>query len=208
MTKPTSDLAFTPAVKALQEARGSRAAYAKREAENRHGGGVFRTLIDDDLRQRLAETFSFYLATVNGEGHPYIQHRGGPPGFLVPLDGRTLAFADFAGNRQYITTGNLSENPRAHIFMMDYVNLRRVKIWGRARIVTGDEALLARVMPHNYKARAEQVIVFDVTAWDLNCPQHIPQMFPSGAVIQATQNLRSRIAELEAEVARLKSSAD
>lgn len=204
MSKPSSDIAFTPSVKAIQEARGSRAVYAKREEENRHGGGAFRTLIDDDLRQRLAETFSFYFATANREGQPYIQHRGGPPGFLVALDERTLAFADFTGNRQYITTGNLAENPRAHIFMMDYVNLRRVKIWGRARIEIGDKALQARVLPPDYKARAEQVIVFDVAAWDLNCPQHIPQMFPAGAVIQATETLRSQIAELEAEVARLK----
>ncbi len=207
MTKPTSDIAFTPAVKALQEARGSRAAYAKREQESRYGGGVFRTRIDDDLRQRLAETFSFYFATANAEGQPYIQHRGGPPGFLVPLDDRTIAFADFAGNRQYITAGNLAENPRAHIFMMDYVNARRAKIWGNARMVTGDAALLTRVMPHNYKARAEHVIVFDVAAWDLNCPQHIPQLFPAAAVIQATGDLRSRIAELEAEVARLKAGS-
>ena len=146
-------------------------------------------------------------ATANAQGQPYIQHRGGPPGFLTPLDDRTLAFADFAGNRQYITVGNLSEHPRAHIFMMDYVNLRRVKIWGEAHIVAGDEALLARVMPLGYKARAEQVIVFEVAAWDLNCPQHIPQMFPAGAVMQATESLRSRIKQLESEVARLRGEA-
>ena len=200
MNTPSSDIAFTPAVKGIQEARGSRGAYAAREAR----GGAFRTAIDDDLRQRLAETFSFYLATANAEGQPYIQHRGGPPGFLQPLDDHTLGFADFAGNRQYITLGNLSENPRAHIFMMDYVNRRRVKIWGRARAVRDDADLLARLMPQGYQARPEQAIVFDVAAWDLNCPQHIPQLFPAGAVMQATEDLRARIRELEAEVARLR----
>ncbi len=199
MSGPSSDIAFTPAVKSIQEARGSRGAYAAREAR----GGAFRTVIDDDLRQRLAETYSFFLATANAEGQPYIQHRGGPPGFLQPLDDRTLGFADFAGNRQYITLGNLSENPRAHIFMMDYVNRRRVKIWGRARVVRDDPDLLARLMPQGYEARPEQAIVFDVAAWDLNCPQHIPQMFPAGAVMQATEDLRARIRELEAEVVRL-----
>jgi uncharacterized protein len=204
MTASSSDIAFTRAVKAVQEARGSRAAYAKREDASKYGGGVFRTMIDDDLRQRLAETFSFYFATANADGQPYIQHRGGPPGFLQPLDDRTLAFADFAGNRQYITTGNLAENPRAYIFMMDYVNLRRVKIWGRARVVNDDADLIVRVMPAGYEARPEQAIVFEVAAWDLNCPQHIPQLFPAGAVAAATESLRARVRELEAEVARLR----
>ena len=203
MSKASSDVAFTAAVKAVQDERGSRQAFAAREAR----GGAFRTAIDDDLRQRLAETFSFYFATANAEGQPYIQHRGGPPGFLRPIGEATLAFADFAGNRQYITTGNLSENPRAFIFMMDYVNRRRVKIWGSARVVRDDPALLDRLLTDGYQARAEQAIVFDVSAWDLNCPQHIPQMFPAGAVMQATESLRARIKELEAEIARLRAGA-
>ena len=199
MTRPSSDVAFTPTVKAIQAKRGSRAQYAKAEE---HGG--WRTTITPDLAGFLAEARSFYLATANAEGQPYIQHRGGPPGFLRVLDEKTLGFADFKGNRQYITTGNLADNPKAYIFVMDYAQRRRVKLWGRARVVEDDPALLARLWPEGYKARDEQVIVFEVEAWDTNCPQHIPQMFHAEDVGRTITQFQARIRELEAEVAALK----
>ena len=201
MPSPSSDVAFSPTVKAVQAKRGSRAHFAKME----HNGG-WRTAITPDLAGFLAEARSFYLATASADGQPYVQHRGGPPGFIRVIDGRTLGFADFKGNRQYITTGNLAENGKAFIFVMDYAQRRRVKIWGRARVVEGDAALLAKLWPEGYKARPEQVIVFDVEAWDTNCPQHIPQMFHADDVGQTIQQFQARIRELEAEVAALKAS--
>ena len=200
--RPSSDVAFTPAVKAAQERRGSRASYAGMEAR-----GGFRTTITPDLAAFLAaETRSFYLATASADGQPYVQHRGGPPGFLRVIDERTLGFADFKGNRQYVTTGNLAENPRAYIFVMDYVQRRRVKLWGRARIVEDDAALLARLWPEGYPARPEQVILFEVEAWDTNCPQHIPQMFHAEDVGRTIAGLQTRIEALEAELAALKAA--
>jgi len=172
MPSASSDVAFTPAVKAVQAKRGSRAHFAKMEEK-----GGWRTAITPDLAGFLAEARSLYLATASADGQPYMQHRGGPPGFVRVLDERTLSFADFKGNRQYITTGNLAENGKAFIFVMDYVQRRRVKIWGRARVVEGDAALLARLWPEGYQARPEQVIIFDVEAWDTNCPQHINNHF-------------------------------
>ncbi len=199
MTAPSSDVAFTPAVKAIQARRGSRGQYAKAEAR-----GGWQTTITPDLAGFLGEVRSFYLATASADGQPYIQHRGGPPGFLRVLDERTLGFADFKGNRQYITTGNLSENPKAYIFVMDYAHRRRVKLWGRARVVEDDAALLAKLWPEGYKARDEQVILFELEAWDTNCPQHIPQMFHAEDVGRTIVQFQERIKELEAEVAALK----
>jgi uncharacterized protein len=198
----SSDVAFTPAVKAVQARKGSREAYARVE---QHGG--WRTEIDENLSAFLAETNSFYLATASGDGQPYIQHRGGPKGFVKVLDKRTIAFADFGGNRQYITQGNLSENPKAHIFVMDYAHRRRVKIWGEARVVEDDCALLTSLMPKGYRARGEQVIVFKIAAWDTNCPQHIPQKFDAADVAAALAGRDARIAELETEFARVKGEA-
>jgi len=150
-TQPySSDVAFTPAVKAIQTRRGSREAYAQIEAN-----GGWRTEIDDKLAGFLANTNSFYLATATADGQPYIQHRGGPKGFVRVLDKRTIALADYAGNRQYLTQGNLSENPKAYIFIMDYAHRRRVKIWGEARVVDDDPALLDSLMPKGYRARGE-----------------------------------------------------
>ena len=140
------------------------------------------------------------------DGQPYIQHRGGPKGFVKILDNNTLAFADYSGNRQYITQGNLSENPKAYIFVMDYAHRRRVKIWGEARMVDDDPALMASLMPRGYKARPEQVIVFKIAAWDTNCPQHIPQKFDAADVAAALAARDGRIAELEAELAALKAA--
>ena len=195
MNAPSSDIAFTPAVKAVQERRGSRAAYA---AQERRGG--FRTRITPDLAAFLAATRSFYLATASAEGQPYVQHRGGPAGFLKVLDECTLGFADYRGNRQYVTTGNLAENPRAFIFVMDYAHRRRIKLWGRARTVEDDPALLGRLADEGAPA-PEQAILFEVEAWDVNCPRHIPQRFDAEDVAAAIGRLQARIAELEGELA-------
>ena len=195
----SSDVAFTPAVKAIQTRKGSRHGY---EQVERSGG--WRTEVDDDLAAFLAQVNSFYLATVNAEGQPYIQHRGGPKGFLKVLDKNTLAFADYSGNRQFISQGNLSENAKAHIFVMDYAHRRRVKIWGEARVVEDDPALTRSLMPQGYRARPEQVVLFKISAWDTNCPQHIPHKFDAADVAAALASRDARIAELETELAALK----
>jgi predicted pyridoxine 5'-phosphate oxidase superfamily flavin-nucleotide-binding protein len=195
----SSDVAFTPAVKAIQSRKGSRMTYA--HVEDRGG---WRTEIDEGLAAFLAETNSFYFATASADGQPYIQHRGGPKGFIKILDGNTLAFADYSGNRQYITQGNLSENARAYIFVMDYAHRRRVKLWGEARVVEDDDALLQSLMPKGYRARPEQAILFRIEAWDTNCPQHIPQKFDAADVAAVLGSRDARIAELEAELAALK----
>jgi len=195
----SSDVAFTSAVKAVQARKGSRDAYARVEQR-----GGWRTEVDEDLAAFLAAQDSMFLATATADGQPYIQHRGGPKGFVKILDKNTLAFADYSGNRQYITQGNLSENPKANIFLMDYAHRHRVKIWGEARVVDDDPALLASLMPGGYKARGEQVILFRISAWDTNCPQHIPQKFDATDVAAALASRDARIAELEAELAALK----
>ncbi len=195
----SSDVAFTPAVKAIQTRKGSREAYAHVEAR-----GGWRSEIDGNLAAFLADANSLYFATASADGQPYIQHRGGPKGFIRVLDKNTLAFVDYGGNRQYITQGNLSENRKAYIFLMDYAHRRRVKIWGEARVVDDDPALLQSLMPQGYKARPEQVILFRIAAWDTNCPQHIPQKFDAADVATALASRDARIAELEAELAALK----
>ena len=144
------------------------------------------------------------LGTASADGQPYIQHRGGPKGFLKVVDGKTLAFADFKGNRQYITAGNLSENDKAYIFLMDYANRRRIKIWGRARVVDGDAGLLERLADAGYEAVPEQAVVFEVEAWDVNCPQHITPRFTEPEVASLVGPLQARIGELEAQVAALR----
>ena len=201
MTNPSSDIAFTPAVKAVQSARGSRDAYARLEAR-----GGFRTQIDADLAAFLAEADTAFLATASADGQPYAQHRGGPKGFLRALGPRTLGWADYAGNRQYISTGNLAENAKAFLFVMDYARRRRIKFWGRAR-VSDDPALIAALAPAGYKARNEQAVLFEIEAWDANCPQHIPQMIDASAVAEALERRDARIAALEAELAALKPQA-
>ncbi|WP_448034703.1 pyridoxamine 5'-phosphate oxidase family protein [Bradyrhizobium liaoningense] len=193
-----SDVAFSPAVKAIQARKGSREAYERSEQRG------WRTEVDDNLAAFLADASSFYFATASADGQPYIQHRGGPKGFLKVLDKQTLAFTDYAGNQQFITQGNLSENPKAYIFVMDYAHRRRVKIWGEARVVEDDAALTTSLMPKGYRARPEQVILFKIAAWDTNCPQHIPQKFDASDVAAALAARDQRIAELEAEVAALK----
>jgi len=197
-----SDVAFTPSVKAVQSRKGSRRAY-----EHMEQGGSWETRITPDLASFIAAQTSVFLASANAEGQPYIQHRGGPPGFLHVIDEETITFADFAGNRQFITQGNLADNPRAYLFLIDYAHRRRVKIWGEARVVEGDVELMAKLMPEGYKARAEQVILFTVSAWDTNCPQHIPQRFDAADVAAAIADRDKRIAALESEIKQLRVSA-
>ena len=200
--RPSSDVAFTAPVKAAQERLGSRAAYARLERE-----GGFETEITEELAAFVAEQRSVFLATASAAGQPYIQHRGGPPGFLQVLDPRTLAFADLAGNRQYISLGNLSENPRVHLFLIDYANRRRVKVWGEGMVVEDDPGLLARLTPPGSKVRAERAILVRVVAWDANCPKHIPQRLEAEDVRRALEERDARIAALEAEVEALRSAA-
>ena len=199
MTELVSDIAFSPAVKAWQARRGSRAGYA-RMAEKRD----WSASVTPDLAAFLAERDSFYLATASAEGRPYIQHRGGPAGFLKVLDDKHLAFADFGGNKQYISAGNLSENDRASIFLMDYANRQRIKLWGRARMVEDDAALLERLADPAYRAKPERAVVFEIEAWDVNCPQHIARRYTDDQIAPAVAKLQARIDELEAEVKALK----
>ncbi len=199
MREHVSDIAFTPAVKAVQERKGSRKGYARMEAK-----GGWQRAVTDDLAAFIAERDSFYLGTASADGQPYIQHRGGPKGFLKVVDAKTLAFADFTGNRQYITAGNLSENDKAYIFLMDYANRRRIKIWGRARVVNDDAGLLERLADAGYEAVPEQAVVFEIEAWDVNCPQHITPRYTGREVASLVGPLQARIGELEAQVAALR----
>ncbi len=194
-----SDIAFTPAVKAIQAEKGSRTSYSRME----HGAG-WETTVTPELTAFLSELDMFYLGTANAEGQPYIQYRGGSPGFLRVLDEKTLGFADFGGNRQYITLGNLSENAQAFIFLMDYARSRRIKLWGNARVVEGDPVLVERLRDPTYPGKVERVILFEIEAWDVNCPQHIHKRFSQKEVAPVIEQLQGRIAELEADVQRLK----
>jgi uncharacterized protein len=190
-----SDIAFTDTVKTLQARKGSRRAYAAMES-----GRGWQTTITPDLKAFIESQISVFFGTANAAGQPYIQHRGGPPGFLHVLDETTLGFADYSGNRQYISSGNLLENEKAHLFLIDYAHRRRVKVWGTARFVDNDAALIEQLMPDDYDARPEQVLLFDVHAWDANCPQHIPQRFEIDDVAQLLAERDARIAALEAEL--------
>jgi predicted pyridoxine 5'-phosphate oxidase superfamily flavin-nucleotide-binding protein len=194
----SSDVAFTPAVKAVQERKGSRQSYARMEES-----GSWQTRITPELKVFIEAQASVFLATANPQSQPYIQHRGGPPGFLTVLDDETIGFVDFVGNRQYITLGNLAENPKAHLFLIDYAHRKRVKLWGEARVVEGDPDLTQRLMPKGYKARPSQVILFKVRAWDVNCPQHIPQRLEAAEVAAVIAKRDRRIADLEAQLVRL-----
>jgi len=197
----SSDVAFSPSVKAVQARKGSRRAYSRMEE-----GGSWETRITPDLAAFIALQRSLFMATANLAGQPYVQHRGGPPGFLRVLDEHTLGFADFVGNRQYITLGNLAENPKAQLFLIDYAARRRIKIWGEARVVEGDPELIATLMPEAYRGRPDQAIVFAVTAWDSNCPQHIPRRIEEADVRTLLAERDSRIEGLEAELRMLKSA--
>jgi predicted pyridoxine 5'-phosphate oxidase superfamily flavin-nucleotide-binding protein len=199
MNRVSSDVAFSSSVKGVQAERGSRGAYARME-EN----GGFETEVNDALRALLEHIDTAFLATASADGQPYVQHRGGPKGFIRALDDKTLAFVDFAGNRQYVTSGNLRENDRVCLFLIDYAHRRRVKVWGTARAVAATDDLLAALFPDGYRARPEQVVLISVSAWDVNCPQHIPQKLDAEDVARAVGELKKRIAELEAENRRLR----
>ena len=198
----SSDVAFTATVKAIQARKGSRRSYTQMEEK-----GGWTTVITPELANFIAAQTSVFLATANAEGQPYIQHRGGPPGFLRVLDDKTIGFVDFAGNRQYITQGNLADNPKAYLFLIDYAHRQRIKIWGTARVVEGDVELMKKLMPEGYRARIEQVIFFTVSAWSANCPQHIPQRFDAADVAAALADRDQRIAVLEAEIRSLRENA-
>ena len=188
MPRQFSAIAFTPAVKALQEKMGSRENYERfveRSADNNS--------ITPELAQFISEMNGFYLGTVTSNGYPYIQFRGGKAGFLKILNPKTLGFADFRGNMQYISVGNLSENNRAFLFLMDYRNRRRLKILGRARIVEDDPAILEHLQDTDYNATVERAIIFEIEGWDWNCPQHIPIRY-SEAEMEVAQ---ARIRQLE-----------
>ncbi|MCA9450486.1 MAG: pyridoxamine 5'-phosphate oxidase family protein [Candidatus Omnitrophica bacterium] len=196
---PTSDVAFTPTVKEIQERLGSRESYARKEER-----GGFANTITEDLSQFIAHRDSFYLGTANLNGQPYIQHRGGPPGFLKILDEKTLAFADFAGNKQYISFGNLSDNPKVILFLMDYRHGSRVKIWGEAVVIEDDPELLASLSDPAYPAQPERAIKITLHAWDANCRSHIPPRYSEQQMVEVVKSLKQRIWELEEDVRRLR----
>ncbi|QDT92618.1 pyridoxamine 5'-phosphate oxidase family protein [Gimesia algae] len=193
-----SDIAFTESVKAVQTQKGSRSQYARMEQ-----GAGWQTKVTEELKVFLSELDMFYLGTASQSGQPYIQYRGGSPGFLKVLDETTLGFADFAGNQQFITLGNLTENPQAFLFLIDYVQRRRVKIWGTAHIVENDPELLALLHDPAYPARPERAILFSVTAWDINCPQHIHPRLPQADVRVLLEQLQAENQQLKIEQARL-----
>jgi predicted pyridoxine 5'-phosphate oxidase superfamily flavin-nucleotide-binding protein len=189
------DVLFSASVKAEQTRLGSRALFEGRE---------WKTEITDDLRQFLSVIDTFFFATASADGRPYVQHRGGPPGFLKTIGSHSLAFADFLGNRQYITLGHLRENDRAQIFILHFATRQRVKLWGRARVVEGDLELMERLVDPAYKARPQRAVVFTLEAWDVNCQQHIVPRYSEAEIAPAVNKLAARIRELEEEVARLK----
>ncbi len=195
-----AQIVFPPSARRMQERFGSRAAYAKRDRPD----ASFPREIDEPLAAFLAEVDSFFIATATPDGRPYIQHRGGPKGFLKVLGPGTLGFADFGGNRQYITVGRLSENDAVRLFLVDYAQRARIKVWGRARVVEDDSELLARLADAGYKARIERAIVIEIDAWDMNCRQHIPQKFDAADVEAAISKLQVQVTELAKENASLR----
>ncbi len=199
MRQFSSDIAFTESVKSIQTEKGSRSGYARMEL-----AGGWETRVTPQLTEFLADLDMFYLATSNAQGQPYVQYRGGSPGFLKVIDDKTLGFADFGGNRQYVTIGNLRENPKAFIFLMDYAHSRRIKLWGNARVVENDPELLSRLQDREYPGKVERAIVFRIEAWDVNCPQHIHKRFSQRQVAPVIEELQARIAALEDEVNRLR----
>jgi predicted pyridoxine 5'-phosphate oxidase superfamily flavin-nucleotide-binding protein len=188
MPRQFGTIAFTPAVKAMQEKMGSRENYERFVAK-----GADNNTINPDLEQFIASMDGFYLGTVTSNGYPYIQFRGGKAGFLKILDEKTLGFADYRGNVQYISVGNLAEHDKAFLFLMDYRNRRRLKILGRARIVENDPTILAQVQDADYAATVERAIIFEIEGWDWNCPQHIPIRYSETEV----EAMQARISELE-----------
>jgi predicted pyridoxine 5'-phosphate oxidase superfamily flavin-nucleotide-binding protein len=197
-----SDIVLTPAARREQTKRGTAKHYDRKVEAG------YPDRVTPDLAGFIAELDTAFLATVSADGAPYIQHRGGPKGFIKVMDDRTLAFADFAGNKQYITLGNLAGNDRAYLFLLDFANKQRIKVWGRARVVENDPALMERLVEPGYRARPERAILFQIEAWDINCSQHITARYTEGEVAIAVDGLRKRLTELEAENARLRGSID
>jgi hypothetical protein len=193
-----ASLVFTPAAQAAQAERGSAKTYASRLAEG------FPDTVTPELASFIAEQDTVFLATANAQGAPYIQHRGGPKGFIKVIDGKTLGFADYRGNRQYITLANLSENDRAYLFLLDPARKQRIKLWGSARVVENDPALVERLFDQGYKAKPERAILFTIDAWDVNCSQHIVTRFTEADIAEAMTQVQTKIAELEAENASLR----
>ena len=189
---------FTPAAQQAQAERGSAKHYERRIEEG------FPDKVTPELAQFIAEQDTAFLATATADGAPYIQHRGGPKGFIKILDERTLGFADYRGNRQYITLANLSENDRAYLFLIDPARKQRIKLWGRARVVENDPALVEKLFDAGYKARPERAILFSIEAWDVNCSQHIVARFTEAEIEEALATVQAKIAALEAENARLR----
>jgi predicted pyridoxine 5'-phosphate oxidase superfamily flavin-nucleotide-binding protein len=192
MPRQFGTIAFTPAVKAMQEKMGSRENYERFVAK-----GADNNTITPDLTEFIASMEGFYLGTVTSNGYPYIQFRGGKAGFLKILGEKTLGFADYRGNVQYISVGNLAEHDQAFLFLMDYRHRRRLKILGRARIVENDPTILAQVQDADYEATVERAIIFEIEGWDWNCPQHIPIRYSEAEVAAMIAPLQARIAELE-----------
>jgi predicted pyridoxine 5'-phosphate oxidase superfamily flavin-nucleotide-binding protein len=191
---------FTPAVQRAQAERGSAAAYAARTAEG------FPDTITSELARFIAEQDMAFLATASADGAPYVQHRGGPKGFIKVIDERTLGFADYRGNRQYITLANLGENDRAFLFLLDPARRQRIKFWGRAHIVEDDPALVARLFDEGYKAKPERAILFTIEAWDVNCSSHIKARYTEAELEEFFTAVRTRIGELEAENQKLRAA--
>jgi len=195
-----SSRVFTAAAQQAQAERGSAERYAQRLAEG------FPDKVTPELARFIAEQDMAFLGTADAGGAPYIQHRGGPKGFIKVLDERTLGFADYRGNRQYITLANLSENDRAFLFLLDPARRQRIKLWGRARVVENDAALIERLFDAGYKARPERAILFIIEAWDVNCSQHIAARFTEAELEEAFAAVREKVAALEAENARLRAA--
>jgi uncharacterized protein len=196
MPQKFGDMAFTSEVKAAQQQRGSRQTYERYMAH-----GPANDTIDADIEAWIAELDGFYLGTTSSSGYPYIQFRGGPPGFLKVIDDKTLAFPDFKGNVQYITVGNLDREEKAFLFLMNYRHQERLKIWGRARYVEGDSALMEQLKLPGYKAQVERAVLFHVEALSWNCPQHIPVRYSEAEFLETVTSLNSRIADLENQLA-------
>lgn len=197
-TSNNAALVFTPTVQQAQAERGSARAYASRLEEG------FPDKITPDLAAFVGQLDTAFLATASADGAPYIQHRGGPKGFIKVVDDKTLGFADYRGNRQYITLANLSENDRAYLFLLDPARRQRIKIWGRARVIENDAALVEKLFDHGYAAQPERAILFTVDAWDVNCSQHIVTRFTESEIEEAFAAVRGKVEELQAENARLR----
>jgi predicted pyridoxine 5'-phosphate oxidase superfamily flavin-nucleotide-binding protein len=195
-----SELVFPPAVRRAQAERGSAAGYARKVE---HG---FPDTVTPELAAFIAEQDTAFLGTASADGVPYIQHRGGPKGFIKVVDQKTLGFADYRGNRQYITLGNLSENDRAYLFLIDFSRRQRIKLWGRARVVENDDALVQKLFDQDYKARPERAILFTIEAWDVNCSQHIMARMTVDEVEGLLGTVQERIAALQAENAQLRAA--